>query len=425
MKQLIEELGSAITVAFESEDYQSRIGELEEQLKKRQTSAMLELQQQAKEQRINLSHTPSGFALAPITGNDEVISPDAFEKLSTDEKEKIQTAVAGLQEKLQKTLRLFPGWQKETRNKVKALNQEIARFAVNHSIDNIKQNFATLDHAIHYLDAVQEDIIEHVDDFRPQAEAPAQISGQRQLTESFQRYQIILLVDRSQQTAAPIVFEDLPTHGNVIGRAEHKAYMGTLTTDFTLIKAGALHRANGGYLVLDARQLLLQPFAYDGLKGALQAREIRIESLQRMLSAISTMSLEPEPIPLEVKVVLYGERLLYYLLYEHDPEFRDLFKVAADFEETVDRNGETNASFTRLIGSLGKRDALRPLDRGAVARVVEHGARLAGDAEKLSTHLRSIGDLLREADYWAGESKKSNCCRRRRAAGDRRANAAQ
>ncbi|MFZ0693693.1 MAG: Lon protease family protein, partial [Alphaproteobacteria bacterium] len=167
------------------------------------------------------------------------------------------------------------------------------------------------------------------------------------------------------------------------------------------IKPGALHRANGGYLILDALKVLTQPFAWEELKRVLRAGELRIESLGQILNLVSTVSLEPEPIPLDVKVVLLGERLLYYLLNAYDPEFNELFKVGADFEEDMATTPENLPLYARLIGTLAKGDNLQPFDRGAVARVIEHGARLAGDAEKLSTHVLSVGDLLREADYWA------------------------
>jgi lon-related putative ATP-dependent protease len=180
--------------------------------------------------------------------------------------------------------------------------------------------------------------------------------------------------------------------------------MGALLTDFNLIKPGALHKANGGYLVLDIRKVLLQPYAWEGLKRALQAGQIRIESVGQMLSLISTVSLEPEPIPLDVKVALFGDRLLYYLLWQLDPDFGELFKVEADFEEQMDRNGENQLLYAQLISTLARKEELRPFDRGAVARVIEHSARMVGDAEKLSTQMRNITDLLREADYWAEEA---------------------
>jgi predicted ATP-dependent protease len=165
-----------------------------------------------------------------------------------------------------------------------------------------------------------------------------------------------------------------------------------------------LHRANGGYLLLDVRKVLMQPFAWEGLKRALHSREIYIESLGQMYSLVSTVSLEPEPIPLDTKVILFGDRLFYYLLHEYDPEFGELFKVAADFEERIERNADTQLLYARLVATLIRKESLLPFDRGAVARVIEHGARLAGDTERLSTHMRSVVDLLREADYWAREA---------------------
>jgi lon-related putative ATP-dependent protease len=213
-----------------------------------------------------------------------------------------------------------------------------------------------------------------------------------------------VLVTNVTKSGAPIVSEDNPTYSNLIGRVEHIAQLGALVTDFTLIKPGALHRANGGYLLLDIRKVLMQPFAWEGLKRALQSREIYIESLGQMYSLVSTVSLEPEPIPLDAKIVLFGDRLLYYLLQEYDPEFGELFKVAADFEEQIERNADTHQLYARLVATLTRKEALLPFDRSAVARVIEHSARLVGDAERLSTHMHSVADLLRESDYWAREA---------------------
>jgi lon-related putative ATP-dependent protease len=210
-------------------------------------------------------------------------------------------------------------------------------------------------------------------------------------------------VDHSQTQGAPIIYEDQPTYQNLVGRVEHISQMGALLTDFTLIKPGALHRANGGYLVLDARQLLLQPYAWEGLKRALQARQIRIESLGQIYSWISTVSLEPEPVPLQVKVILLGERLLYYLLCRYDPDFMELFKVAADFEDNMVRNDDNDLAYAHLIAGLAEKEKLRPFDTTAIARIIEHSARLAEDSARLTTHMQSISDLLREADYWADE----------------------
>jgi lon-related putative ATP-dependent protease len=211
-----------------------------------------------------------------------------------------------------------------------------------------------------------------------------------------------VLVDHSEANGLPIVHETNPTYQNLIGRVEHFAHMGTLVTDFLLIKAGALHRANGGYLVLDARKVLMQQFAWDALKRALSNREIRIESIGEMMSMVSTISLAPFPIPLNIKVILTGDRQLYYMLYQLDPEFSELFRVAADIEDRLDRTPENDLFYARFIATLVSKEGLPPFDKTGVARIVEYGSRMAGDAERLSTHFRNIADLLVEAAHWAG-----------------------
>jgi len=208
------------------------------------------------------------------------------------------------------------------------------------------------------------------------------------------------MVDFSGKKAAPVIYEDHPNYSNLVGRIDHQAYMGSLVTDFTMIKPGALHKANGGYLIIDARKLLFQPYAWDTLKRTLQSGEIRIESLERALSLSSATSLEPEPIPLNIKLILMGEPLIYYLLCEYDPEFHDLFKIAADFDQSVSRE-DNDHDYARLLATIARREKLRPLSQNAVARVIEQSSRMTGDAEKLLTHLRSIKDLLTESDYWA------------------------
>ena len=253
-----------------------------------------------------------------------------------------------------------------------------------------------------YFDALEKDVIEHSEEFQPQEEAPPNILGMPTANQpNFHRYRVNLLVDNSKTHGAPVVSENHPSYQNLMGRAEHESRMGTLFTQFTLIKPGALHRANGGYLVLDALKVLQQPFAWDGLKRALNAKELRIESLGESLSLISTVTLEPEPIPLDVKVILVGDRMLYYMLYQHDRDFAELFKVAADFDEQMDRSPENCQLYARYIATMARQEKYRPFDKHAVARVIEESARIAGDSEKLSISMQSIANLLREADYWA------------------------
>ena len=401
MSRLIDELREAVPVLFESEEYRNQIHEIEDELKTRQEQSIDEIRQSAKAESIALVRTPNGFAFAPMQG-EEVIHPKEFKKLPEETRNRFDSKIEELQQALEHVLRLIPQWRREVREKVKKLNTEVAMSVVGHLIDELSEEYQGYEDVLNYLQSVQEDIIANVDDFRKgEEEEPTIVIGPTQGDASFRRYDVNLLVDHSGATAAPVVFEDNPTYQNLVGRIEHMAMMGALITDFTLIKPGALHRANNGYLVLEAYKLLQHPFSYEALKRALSSGEIHIGSLEQMLSLVSTVSLEPEPMPLNVKVVLLGDRMLYYLLYQLDPEFQELFKVSADFDDQMDRSLENQNLYARLIATLAKKDGLRAFDKAGVARVIEHSARACEDSQKLSTHMRSVSDLLCEADYWA------------------------
>ncbi len=401
MQQLIEELREAIPTLFESDEYRSKIEELENELKKRQEQAVDEIRQLAKDKQVALIRTPNGFAFAP-TKDDSVINPKEFKKLPEHEKQKFDADIEQLQDKLEHSLRMVPQWRREAREKLKQLNEEVVMSAVGHLTDELLERYKNYEDVLNYLNTVQTDVVNNIDDFRRGEDDQSGINmGMMQQGSSFRRYEVNVLVDHSKASGAPVVFEDNPTYQNLVGRIEHLAMMGALITDFALIKPGALHKANNGYLVIEAYRLLQHPFSWEALKRALRSGEIHIGSLEQMLGFVSTVSLEPEPMPLNVKVVLVGDRILYYLLYQLDPEFQELFKVAADFDDQMDRSVESQHLYARLIATLIKKDELHAFDKPAVERVIEHSARLSEDANKLSTHMRSICDLLCEADYWA------------------------
>lgn len=399
MEHLLEELRSSIPSVFESDDYHVQLQQIEDELNEHQEEAFKSLEEEAEKSDISLLRTPRGFAFAPMRDG-EVIKPEEFKKLAKEKQQEIEKRVGELQEKLQKIVLQIPQWRKEGRQKVKELNARVTMFAVGMLLGEVRKAYSGFPELLQYLEALQQDIIEHVDDFRPQEKNPLEAMGLPGMGKpSFHRYKVNLLVDHSCDQGSPVVYEDNPTYQNLVGQVEHLAQMGALVTDFSLIKAGALHRANGGYLILDARKLLANPYAWEGLKRALYSRKVTIESLGQLLSLVSTVTLEPEPIPLQVKVVLLGERLLYYLLYQFDPDFRELFKVSVDFEDDIDRLEESNQLYARLIATMVRQKQLLPFDRSAVGRVIEHSARMAGDAKKLSTHLHSLADLLQEADF--------------------------
>ncbi len=408
MERLIEDLKISIPAAFESDDNRARIEAIEAEFNQRSEKAFGDLQKRANEKSIALVRTPVGMALAPIRDG-EVLGPEAFQKLPEDEQKQVQGDIEVLQQDLQAILREMPRWGKEHRERIRDLMQEITRFAVGHQINEIRTKYQDLPAILSYLDAVEQDIVEHANDFTAAKPQQPELLMQQQASEAatLRRYEVNLLRDHADSSAgAPVVYENHPSHGNLIGRIEHISQFGALMTDFTLIKPGAFHRANGGYLILDARKVLMQPFAWEELKRTIKAREIRVESLGQAMSLISTVSLEPEPIPLDVKVVLLGDPMLYYMLSAYDPEFQEIFKVAADVEEDVERTPDSTALFAQFVASLAHREALKPLDPQAVARVVDHAARLAGDSERLSCHVENIADLLRESDYWANENSR-------------------
>ncbi len=407
---LTDDIRAAIPAAFEAEDYQNRRHSIEEEFQRRQQEAFQALQDKAEKRGIALVRTPMGFALAPVRGG-KIVRPDTFEKLGSDEQERIQQDIRELEAELEQTIKQIPRWNKEQRDALRKLNEEVTAYTIGHPIEELLQTFADLPQVLEYLDAVRHDLIENVHGLisgeRSTGQGPesdGESAPSPGLIRGFNRYEINLIVGNARGDGAPVVYEDNPTLANLVGRVEHISQMGALLTNFSLIKPGALHRANGGYLILDALKVLTKPFAWEALKRVLKAGHITIESPSEMLGLVSTISLEPEPVPLHVKVVLSGEPLIYYLLSALDPEFAEMFKVAADFDDAMARDAASERSFASMLAEIARREKLRPFGRDAVGRVIEHAARLADDAEKLSIRLEPIIDLLREADFFAGEA---------------------
>ena len=407
MQQFVSELAKAITAAFESDEYRARIEAIQEEFKQKEEGSLRELGQASADVGIALLRTPHGFVFAPIKG-EETMSSEEFQALPDEEKERYGKLMEEHGEKLQKLMHQFPRWRREMQARLKDVSRDTMRFAVGHLIEELKENYADLANVGEFLDQVLQDVVDSAEELRETPKSEGEVSG---LVVSgslpLARYQVNLLVDHAATTAAPVVTEDNPIYPNLVGRVDHIAHMGTLVTNFTMIMAGALHRANGGYLVLDADKLLTQPYAWEGLKRALKSAQVKIESLVQVYGLMSTLSLEPEPMPLALKVVLVGERLVYYLLKEYDPEFDELFKVEADFEDEVVRDATNTMRYAKFIATLAHADALRPFEAAAVARVIEHAARLADDAERLAAATRRIRDLMVEADHLAGAAGRA------------------
>ena len=404
MQQFAAELAKAIAAAFESDEYRERVEALHSAFKEKEESALRELGHESAGQGIALLRTPSGFGFAPMK-DDEAMAPADFDQLLETERQRIGALIETFGERLKQLMLQFPRWRRELQAQIKQASRDTLGLAVGHLIEELKERYADLDPVLAFLDEVMRDVIEVGEQWHEQPKGEGDLSNLMLSGNlSLARYQVNLLVDNAGTSASPVVYEDNPIYPNLVGRVDHIAQMGTLVTNFTLIKPGALHRANGGYLVLDAIKVLTQPYAWEGLKRALRSSQVRIESLGQVYGLVSTLSLEPEAVPLAVKVVLVGEPRLYYLLKTFDPDFRELFKVAADFEDDIVRDPDSTRLYAELIATLVRGASLHPFDRGAVARLVEHSARLAGDAERLTASRRSLTDLLQEADYWANKA---------------------
>ncbi len=427
MEELIEDVDREITRSFESDEYQERREEVLSGYREERSEKLQELEREVQERGLAIGRGPTGLIVAPAKDG-EVLSPQEYQQLDPDEREEIEEKRKEMQEKLEEELRRGQKLEKEARKKVAELDREVAEFAVGGLFEDFKERYSEIDSVVEYIDQVREDIVENVEIFRAdhaaaeeqqkqQMQMPGQGGGQGQrppgmpggatdhLPQSpYNRYAVNVLITHADEDGAPVEFETKPTIENLTGDVEHLSYMGALLTDFTMIKDGALHRANGGYLVLEALTLLTRPFAWEALKRALKEAEVSPESIREQLRLVSTVSLEPEPIPLDVKVVLIGTPVLYYLLYEHDEDFEKLFKVKADFSLIMDRDDDAVASYARVIAACCHEEDLPHFSPGAVALVAEEGARLAHDREKLTVRFLDIVDLVRESAYWCNKA---------------------
>lgn len=393
---LLEELPHA----FDDEYYRGRMRSIDEASRKHRVRLFGVLQLEADRKGIVLLRMQDGTYAFAAQRNGEAMTADEFEQLPVDQQETTEDAIATLHEDLQHTLLELREWERDNQTKVTALNDEVATEVISRQINKLKNAYPKIYRLQQYFDAMQKDLLNYVDAFVKPDDEGDEVSHTVD-SPLLKRYQINLIVNNADAIGAPVVYDNFPSHQSLLGSVENMAMMGALITDFSLIKAGAIHRANGGYLILDAEQLLMQPYSWEGLKRALHSKEVRFDSVEQMYSLVATVSLEPEPIPLDLKVILLGDRHLYYQLYEHDPEFAELFKVVADFEDQMERTAENHLLYARLIASTVQKEGLLHLEKEAVAKVIEHAARSVEENSKMSLHLGSMTDLLRESTYWA------------------------
>lgn len=400
MQQFVIELRKAIEAGFESDEYRSRIEAIQKEYKEREAHGLQALGEEALKQGVALVQTPQGFTLLPVRKG-QAMGPQEFQKLPPAERERLDAAIKTLSEKLTQLMHELPRLRRELQTRIRDASRDTMTLAAGHLLDELKESFAAHDQVVRFLDEVLKDVVEAGEQLRQQQDEDDEESDSISGSLSLVRYEVNLLVGHEATEHAPVVHCDNPTFANLVGRVDHVAHLGTMLTNFTMIKPGALHRANGGYLLLDALQVLSQPAAWDGLKRALRGNEVRVEGLPEAMGLGSTVLLEPEPVRLSLKVVMVGERQHYYLLQQLDADFDGLFRVAADFEDDVPRDAGTTREFAGFVTALSRQLGLRACEPPALARLVEHAARMAEDASRLSTHTQSVEEILHEADTQA------------------------
>jgi lon-related putative ATP-dependent protease len=407
MEKIIAELGSQLLYAFESEQYNDKRDDIVRTFREQRNRELQEFERDVEAAEFTLGRSPAGLIVAPAADG-EVMDPQQYRELPEERREELEQKRQELQNRLAEIMRRGQREERQTRQLVQELDRDIARQVIEPLLEDIRKQYRSYPMVLEHLDAIQEDFLENIGAARQSAEdgdehtramgPTGMASGAMPVIE---RYRVNVLTTRANKTGAPVVFETNPTIEALTGEVEYQTQMGALVTDFTMIKAGALHKANGGYLVVEAHQVLLRPFAWEALKRALKNRQVRIESLRDQYRFISTVSLEPEAIPLNVRVVLIGSPLLYYLLYEYDEDFRKLFKVKADFDNQINRTAATCRQFAALIGQICRKEELPHFSVEAAARIVEFASRLAEDREKLSLDISAVSNAVREAAYWA------------------------
>lgn len=407
MEQLVEEARTEIRRAFDSEEYESRRLALIQQGEREAANIWHALEDEARAMRFIVQRAPTGIITAPLSPLDKPYSQEQYAVLPEEQKEKLSLAGQELRGRVNDAIRRIRHVEQETRDALRHMERETGRFAVEHLFQSLKERYGEFPRVQAYLDRVQADMIDHLESIRADGRDgdmvanPLMLAAGRSRANVFLRYQVNLFVSNGQAEGAPVVVETNPTYYNLVGRVEYEGELGTLRTNFTMVKPGALHRANGGYLIIQARDLLMNQMAWPALKRALKTGQVSIENLGELHGVVATTSLRPEPIPLNVKVILIGNPWLYQLLYFNDEDFRKYFKVKVDFDYQMPRSKETELAYAAFIASRCETDGLPPFDPSGVARVIEFSSRLAGHREKLSTRFNEIAEVVAEAGMWA------------------------
>lgn len=402
MKRLVKNLKARIPKAFEGEEYEKQKNEIVQEYQEQSSDWMESFNTFAKEKGFIVKKSEQGLVTIPIIDGKPIDEKD-YINMSSEERKKVEDTSYVVQNKLMEVMKRIREVEKVVRDKIEHLETKIALVAVEQPIQELKEKYSQYKNIVDYLQSVQRDIIHNIEDFRDfEKEAAEELDLVEKIREKdfTVKYQVNLLVDNRDTKGAPVVFESNPRYYNLLGKIEYESNMGVVTTDFSKIKAGSMHAANGGYLIINMSDIIRNPESWEGLKRAIKTNSITIENVYAIAGIISG-GMKPEPVPLNIKIIIIGSAQVYQTLYNYDEDFRKLFKIKADFDIDMSSDSEHIMKYAQFISSHCEKKELMHFHKSAVAAVVEHSRRLAEHKHKLSTRFNDIVEVLYEADAWA------------------------
>ncbi len=400
MERCVDFIKRELPKALESDEFKSRAKAEREKFSALRERAFEELEAKAKELGFALQRTPLGINSIPLKPDGSPYSQEEYERLPEEEKEAILKRQERIQEAIREYLKRLGELEEEWQERKRELIKKAAEFLMEPHFAQLRSKYSESPKVVEYLEEVERDILENVEALQAANKQPPVPIPQQQ--DQYQKYRVNVIVDHSRTEGAPVVVEENASYTNLFGTIERRVQFGIMTTDFTQIRAGALHRANGGYLVLSALNLLRSPLSWEALKIALRTGKIRIEDPAQMLGIAPTEGLRPEPVPLDLKVILIGPPWLYYLLRFYDEDFRKLFTIRSDFDTEMPWNGEAEEAIARFVRARMEEDkGVLPFTPSGVAKLVEYASELAGDQRKVSTRFAELSALIKEASFWA------------------------
>ncbi len=409
MEKIIDELKEEIPRAFEGEEYDKERKEIINQYQPKSNKIMKEFEESAKERGFMLQNTAQGLVPVPVDENGEPLSREDFQNMDEEEREEVRNKSQEIQNEISQVMREIRSIKEEAQEELSALEKKIGLSVVQPIICHLEDKYDESEEVVEYLQEVQEDIVDNIDRFKNGEEEQKNPFLQMQKDEDgsfFTRYEINLFVNNKKTEGAPVIYEKNPTYYNLFGKIEGRSQFGAITTNFTMIKSGSLHRADGGFLIVHAKDILKNPYCWDTLKRALINEEITVENIGEQYRSVPIITLKPEEIDLDVKVVMIGTPYLYYLLYNFDEEFSELFKIKADFDTEMERDSGNIDKYADFIASVINRYDIKDFKADAIAAMIDYSSRLTGDREKLSTKFNEIIEILVEADAWSEEDEE-------------------